>query len=126
MCYLEYTLSTRTRYQGETDGMHEEMANTYKDRLIAFITDTRAALGSPELPVLVVKIETRCYDRILYLAEVQRAQAAVCSEMDGVYFIEATDPQRLEFFEDNLHLQTEGYVNIARQMAKVAVTNQVL
>ncbi|XP_073156900.1 probable carbohydrate esterase At4g34215 [Henckelia pumila] len=97
-------------YQGESDALHYEDAQLYGSRLAKFLTDVRADLGLPDLPVLVVAMMTGDGE---YKMMVRQAQKDI--KLPHVVTVDAKGASIK--YNDKLHLNKAGSVEVGKRLA---------
>ncbi|XP_073279804.1 probable carbohydrate esterase At4g34215 [Primulina huaijiensis] len=97
-------------YQGESDALHYEDAVLYGSRLVKFLTDVRADLGLPELPVLVVAMMTGDGE---FKMMVREAQMVI--KLPHVVTVDAKGAGIK--FNDKVHLNKAGSVEVGKRLA---------
>lgn len=96
-------------YQGESDTVFLEDANSYKAKLEKFFTAFRADLGSPMLPVIQVALAS---GQGPYIEKVREAQLGI--KLTNVICVDAKE---LRLQPDRLHLSTPAQVRLGEMLA---------
>ncbi|KAL7116987.1 hypothetical protein ACP275_03G042300 [Erythranthe tilingii] len=96
-------------FQGEEDAETAEGAQSYKAKLDKFFTDVRLDLQSPELPVIQVALASTKGN---YTEEIRKVQLGI--ELPNV---KCVDAKGLPLTGDNLHLNTDGEIQVGGLMA---------
>jgi Carbohydrate esterase, sialic acid-specific acetylesterase len=89
----------------------------WKDRFTTFVTDLRADLGNPNLPIVLPIIELRnkaAQRKVPYWQIVRDQQRSV--DIPGVIKIETDGYERNE---DGIHFSTRGQLAFGAQLARV-------
>ncbi|XP_047330876.1 probable carbohydrate esterase At4g34215 [Impatiens glandulifera] len=103
-------------YQGESDTMALEDAESYKSKMEDLIRNVREDLDSPLLPVIQVAIVSGGDEK--YLEKVREAQKSIDLPEVG-----CVDAAGLPLKEDNLHLTTEAQVKLGLMLAHTYILN---
>jgi hypothetical protein len=91
-------------WQGGSDASRQEDALKWKERFTTFVTNLRAELDSPNLPIIMVMLgEKKVANKYPYWHVVREQQHAV--DIPGVIKIEADGYERKE---DGIHFTTKG------------------
>ncbi len=110
-------------FQGESDTGGPEVANSYGERMAAWIAAVRADLQRPELPVLMVQIARRAMGSLNTPAldagwdAVRDAHAALPDRVPLTVAVGAIDLG----LSDTVHLHTAAQIRLGRRMATVAL-----
>ncbi|CAN0413785.1 unnamed protein product [Ascophyllum nodosum] len=107
-------------FQGETDAITRDTAETYFDRFETLVQDIRG-LGHPHLKIFTVAV-TGATTRLPHLTAVRNAQlkAGLPGGIDGVW---VTDALGLPMYPDGLHLTTEAQVKLGEAIALQVFTS---
>ncbi|KZV27090.1 putative carbohydrate esterase-like [Dorcoceras hygrometricum] len=97
-------------YQGESDAETYEDATLYGSRLAKFLTDVRADLEMPDLPVLVVAMMTGVGE---YKMMVRQAQMDI--KLPHVVTVDAMGAEIKPY--DKAHLNLAGIVEVGKRLA---------
>ncbi len=107
-------------YQGESDTWPDG-ARAYPELMRQWITQFRADIGIPDLPVLLVQLGNCTLD-VSFSAEgwnaVRHAQYALADQYPNVAVTSAVDLG----LDDVIHIDTEGLIRLGRRMARQALT----
>lgn len=108
-------------YQGETDTGTDELALSYADRFCAAVTAWRAALETPDLPVLTVQLN-RVYDPLRIDADrtwtiMRDAQRRIPARIDDVFVVPALDLP----LSDLIHISPAGNLVLGERLAHAAL-----
>ena len=112
-------------YQGESDAMCPPFADAYEKNLRAFIARLRADLGTPTLPVVIVRIHKDSFTKTSGgpfpgLKTVRAAQAEVARD-PGVSLVDIDD---LDNSRDGLHLSSQALVTLGERLAKLVLKSK--
>ncbi|KAK7321664.1 hypothetical protein VNO77_32518 [Canavalia gladiata] len=97
-------------YQGESDTVREEDAETYKNKMETFITDLRSDLRLPSLLVIQVALAS---GEGRFIEKVRSAQLGI-----KLPNVKCVDAKGLRLKEDNLHLTTMSQVHLGIRLAR--------
>jgi hypothetical protein len=105
-------------YQGESDAATADLANAWTERFKRLVTDLRADLDAPLLPLAVVAIGDqpvggKYAGRFPYWRNVQEAQTAL--NLPGVVVVEAAGLARNA---DELHIATVGQITLGERLGR--------
>ncbi|HBX50877.1 MAG TPA: hypothetical protein DEH02_07400 [Bacteroidales bacterium] len=103
--------------QGESDATNLSWANNYEFNLTSFITDVRSALGVPQMPFIIGKIDTQ--SAWTYNAIVRQAEDNVASNVNNCTIIDTQG-----YPTDGIHYTSAGYVQMGNAF-KVALTSSL-
>lgn len=107
-------------YQGEAEA-YEDGSRDYLARFARFVQASRAALDSPDLPILTVQLNRCLNDDSLeadrHYGLVRQAQRDAMHTLPGVYTVPAND---LPLY-DTVHLSPEGNLRLGRRLAGCAL-----
>jgi hypothetical protein len=101
-------------YQGESDTLSDQDANSYKHNLERLIHDIRSDLQHPDLLFIQVAITVGDPPYSELVQKVREAQLGV--NIPNVYY---ADAKGLPLKEDKLHLTTEAQVQLGKMLADV-------
>ncbi|KAI8548642.1 hypothetical protein RHMOL_Rhmol07G0289900 [Rhododendron molle] len=96
-------------YQGESDTVDEEDAESYKGRLEKFFEDLRSDLQFPSLPIIQVAIASA---QGPFIEKVREAQLRL-----DLANVKCVDAKGLELGPDHLHLTTSAEVQLGKMLA---------
>ncbi|KAF7138222.1 hypothetical protein RHSIM_Rhsim07G0224600 [Rhododendron simsii] len=96
-------------YQGESDTVDEEDAESYKGRLEKFFEDLRSDLQSPSLPIIQVAIASA---QGPFIEKVREAQLRL-----DLANVKCVDAKGLELGRDHLHLTTSAEAQLGGMLA---------
>ncbi|XP_068655044.1 probable carbohydrate esterase At4g34215 [Aristolochia californica] len=102
-------------YQGESDTLSKQAAETYKGNMERLIRDARSDLGLPDLPIIQVALAS---GEERWREVVREAQL----KMD-VHNVVCVDAMGLELRDDHLHLTTKAQVELGRMLADAYLDN---
>jgi len=100
--------------QGETDAEQKNEAQKYEERLEKMVATLRSALGLPELLVLVVQLSSKL--PAPGVADVMHAQQKFVKKQ-GPKLARLVDAEHLSLYEDNVHYDTEGQLDLGKRLA---------
>lgn len=103
-------------HQGESDSKNEENATTYGTRLAGMITDLRAELGKPELPVVVGELGEFLSDTSLPFWKT--VNEAIKATPAAVPHCGLAKSEGLTSRGDHLHFNAEGARGLGRRYAE--------
>ncbi|GLT93543.1 hypothetical protein SLE2022_113330 [Rubroshorea leprosula] len=96
-------------YQGESDTVSRENAESYKGRLERFFTDLRYDLQAPSLPIFQVALAS---GEGPHINMVREAQLGI--DLPNVHLVDA---KGLPLGPDGIHLSTAGQVRLGEKLA---------
>jgi hypothetical protein len=110
--------------QGESDANDSrESADAYDKNLAHLVRSLRAALRSPDLPVVIGKITDsgKAEDGLVmdYIDIVQKAQASFSDSDRCAELVSVTE--NLNYRDDEYHYDTEGFIRLGEAFAKAAL-----
>lgn len=100
-------------WQGENDTQVEDLANTWGERFTVMITQLRADIGTPDLPVYMVQLGRA--DCFAYWETVRAQQAAI--HLPNLTMLSA-DIVPMSLTAGCVHFAPEGYHMIADKLAE--------
>eukprot|EP00252_Welwitschia_mirabilis_P024764 TRINITY_DN7458_c0_g1_i3.p1 TRINITY_DN7458_c0_g1~~TRINITY_DN7458_c0_g1_i3.p1 ORF type:complete len:244 (-),score=36.42 TRINITY_DN7458_c0_g1_i3:55-786(-) len=99
-------------YQGESDTLSEDTANSYKENLEKLICDIRSDLKQPNLLFIQVAVNMEDQAPPGFVNKVREAQLSI--SMPNVYTVDA---KGLLLLLDNLHLTSEAQLQLGKMLA---------
>ncbi|CAI9115861.1 OLC1v1016868C1 [Oldenlandia corymbosa var. corymbosa] len=96
-------------YQGESDTINKKDALSYKKNLETFLTNVRADLRFPSLPIIQVALAS---GEGLFIDIVRQAQLGI-----KLPNVRCVDAKGLQLQKDDLHLTTESQVKLGQMLA---------
>ena len=109
--------------QGESDASVLADANAYQVNLTNLINNFRTAIGMPNLPVLICRININFDPTRLYMATVRAAQTAVAGALANVFIV---NQDNATMAPDLIHYTNDGYRQIDANIISVAQANALL
>ncbi|XP_004252750.1 probable carbohydrate esterase At4g34215 isoform X1 [Solanum lycopersicum] len=104
------TLRALLWYQGESDTLNLDDAESYKSRLEKFFTDARNDLDVPSLPIIQVALATTLGP---YMKEIRKAQLRI-----NLPNVKTVDANGLKVGPDYVHLSTQAEAQLGQMMAQ--------
>ncbi len=108
-------------YQGETDTGTDELALSYADRFADAVAAWRAALDTPQLPVLTVQLnrvnDPPADDVARRWTILREAQRRVPQQVEGVFVVPAIDLP----LSDLIHISPAGNMVLGERLARAAL-----
>lgn len=110
--------------QGETDAAGLGSANAYETNLTNYINNFRTAVGLPNLPILIMRINSNI-DAVTfpYWNTVRTAQTNVAGSLSNVYLV---NQDNATMAAGNIHYTNAGYQQIATNVITVVQANNLL
>ena len=101
--------------QGESDTLHEWMANAYESNLTAFIARVRSDLATPDMPFILGRIHDKLMAQAPYVELVRTAQVNVAQGDSWADWID-TDTFPLQL--DLIHYNSSGTIELGQAFAE--------